>query len=199
MGSLGLIEVKGLAAGFSALDTMLKTVDIRYLTSEKNLGDGLVTIIIEGNTSAVEVALSTGKKTAASIGNILTVVSILNPHQDTLALLKEHPQTDGLINNISDSRAIGLIEIYGFAAALLATDAALKAADISIIGLDKTKSIRPDTPGLIMFLKLWGTVDAVKTAVEVARNTISNITGVISSSVIAKPDDHIYKFLNINI
>ncbi|MFW5991933.1 MAG: BMC domain-containing protein [Halanaerobiaceae bacterium] len=91
------------------------------------------------------------------------------------------------IEHNSKYNAVDLIEIYGYAAALIGADTALKTADVRLLALDKTRG-KPHTPGLIMFLKLGGRVDDVRTAVEAALEKITPLTGSTSSSVIAHPD-----------
>lgn len=190
--SLGLLETRGLSAGFSALDTMLKTANISYVTDEKKLGAGLVTVIIEGNLSAVKSAVEAGKKTAAAIvgdKRVLTAATIARPHPVIYSLIKHEKYHQTNIDKINSetNEAVGLIEIYGYSAALIGTDTALKSANVYLMALDKTKG-KPHTPGLIMFLKLGGKVDDVKMAIKATIEKITPLTGSTSSSVIARPD-----------
>ncbi|HLV09252.1 MAG TPA: BMC domain-containing protein [Halanaerobiales bacterium] len=201
MRALGLIEIMGLATAFTALDTMLKTANLNYLGCKKKLGNGLVTVIVEGDPSSINYALSNAKTIIDNENKIITADSILNPHQEILDLLdktesdNKNPDNNNLnkklnynnLNNSKDHKALGLIEIYGFVATLIAADTALKAADIHILKMDKTKGNRSNTPGLIMFLQFTGTVADVKLGIETAGKRASDITGVISSSVIADP------------
>ncbi|HLV09249.1 MAG TPA: BMC domain-containing protein [Halanaerobiales bacterium] len=83
--------------------------------------------------------------------------------------------------------AVGLIEVYGFAPALLAADTALKTADVELAAIESTRG-KPGSPGLVVFVKLRGSVDAIKAAVEAGANLASQYTEVIASHVIARPD-----------
>lgn len=56
-------------------------------------------------------------------------------------------------------KALGLIEVNGYLTAIIASDAALKSANVTLIGIEAVKSG-------ISCLKITGDVDAVKAAVE---------------------------------
>lgn len=83
--SLGLIELPNLTDAVQALDVMLKTADVKFLTWEKKLGGRLVTIIIQGTVSAVTEAVEAAKRSAS--GNIVASAVIANPHQETMDLV----------------------------------------------------------------------------------------------------------------
>ena len=51
--SYGLIEIPSTTAAIDVLDIMCKTADVEFVTWEKKLGGRLVTIIVEGEVSAV--------------------------------------------------------------------------------------------------------------------------------------------------
>ena len=78
--------------------------------------------------------------------------------------------------------ALGLIETMGLVAAIGAADAALKAADVSLIGFDF-----PGHGGTMV--KIEGEVSAVRFAVESGVSAGEKIYQVLSSHVISKPGD----------
>ena len=53
MKSIGLIELPNITDAIQALDVMMKTAEVKFLTWEKKLGGRLVTIIVQGEVSAV--------------------------------------------------------------------------------------------------------------------------------------------------
>ncbi|GMQ59426.1 hypothetical protein AN1V17_38230 [Vallitalea sediminicola] len=57
MKALGLVEISGLVPAINALDGMLKTADVEFVTWEKKLGGRLVTIIVTGTVSSVQEAV----------------------------------------------------------------------------------------------------------------------------------------------
>ena len=58
--SMGLIETNGMVMATKAADAALKSAGVR-LVGYDNVGDGRITVIIEGNISAVKTAISTVK------------------------------------------------------------------------------------------------------------------------------------------
>ena len=57
MKSIGLVEVVGVTAGIDCLDIMCKSADVEFVTWERKLGGRLVTIVVEGQVSAVTAAV----------------------------------------------------------------------------------------------------------------------------------------------
>jgi Carbon dioxide concentrating mechanism/carboxysome shell protein len=86
MKSLGLIELPNLADAIEALDVMLKTADVKFLTWEKKLGGRLVTIIVQGEVSAVTEAVESAKENAK--GTIVALAVIANPHEETMKIVE---------------------------------------------------------------------------------------------------------------
>lgn len=83
--SYGLIEITGVSAAFDALDIMCKTADVRLLTWERRLGGRLVTLVIEGNVSAVTEAVEAAKSKA--IKKPVATGVIANPHEEIVRIL----------------------------------------------------------------------------------------------------------------
>ncbi|MDF2633762.1 MAG: microcompartment protein [Pelosinus sp.] len=81
--------------------------------------------------------------------------------------------------------ALGLIEIVGLAAALEATDAALKAANVELIGYEKTKG------GGMVVIKLSGNVGAVTAAVQAGKTAGSKVNKVYATHIIPRPNDQL--------
>lgn len=84
--SLGLIELPNCTDAIEALDVMLKTADVKFLTWEKKLGGRLVTIVIQGEVSAVTEAVESAKRSA--VGRIVASAIIANPHEETMKLVE---------------------------------------------------------------------------------------------------------------
>ena len=77
MQAIGLFELQGYVPALTAVDTMLKTADVKFLTWEKKLGGWLVTIIIQGEVLAVQAALDAAEK--QSIRKVAAKAVIANP------------------------------------------------------------------------------------------------------------------------
>lgn len=79
-------------------------------------------------------------------------------------------------------QAVGLVETLGYAAAVQALDAAVKAAQVSVVGYDLTRG-----NGWVC-VKIQGEVAAVQAAVDAAREWAARVSQVVAAHVIARPD-----------
>ena len=97
-------------------------------------------------------------------------------------------------------KSVGIIEVYGLAAAFVAVDAGCKAADVTVETLDKNKPGNADAlpVPLIVCIKFRGTVENVKAAVEAAEAAAKATTGVISKHIIANVEESTEKMLKLN-
>lgn len=87
-----------------------------------------------------------------------------------------------------DNKALGLIEVRGMLGALLAADAALKAANVELLG---NKRIR----GGLTTVHLLGDVAAIKAAVEAGENIVKPMNSFVSSHVIPRLDKQVEEML----
>jgi len=84
--------------------------------------------------------------------------------------------------------ALGLIETYGYVGAVEAADAALKAADVSLVNLVKVR-------GGIMTLTLQGEVSAVKASVDAGAASAERLGVLLTSHVIARLDEEVWSIV----
>ena len=86
MKSLGLIEVSGVTGAIDCLDIMCKSADVEFVTWERKLGGRLVTVVVQGDVSAVTAAV----ENACANGLVKPCASavIASPHEETWRLLK---------------------------------------------------------------------------------------------------------------
>lgn len=80
-------------------------------------------------------------------------------------------------------KSLGLIETEGLAAGVEAADAAVKSANVELVGYELTKG------GGWTTVKIQGDVGAVKAAVDAARIAAQKVNRVVSTRVIARPSD----------
>ncbi len=86
MKSLGLIEVSGVTAAVDCLDIMCKSADVQFVTWERKLGGRLVTVVVEGNISAVTAAVENA--VAGAIKKPCASAVIASPHEEVQRLLE---------------------------------------------------------------------------------------------------------------
>jgi microcompartment protein CcmL/EutN len=90
---------------------------------------------------------------------------------------------------MSGRKAMGFIESVGLAAAITAADAALKAANVELVGRENSRG-----SGYIT-IKIVGDVGAVKAAIDVAKGVSSNVARVWSTDVIPRPAEDLGRLM----
>ena len=87
MKAIALLEVQAMVAAIVGLDAMVKAADVKLIHVEKRLGGRLVTVVVEGEVSAVTAALEAGKNAAAEVVNVKVCEVIARPHPDVMKFL----------------------------------------------------------------------------------------------------------------
>ena len=87
MKAIALLEVQAMVAAITGLDAMVKAADVKLIHVEKRLGGRLVTVVVEGEVSAVKAALEAGAKAAGEVGNVKSCEVIARPHPDVMKFL----------------------------------------------------------------------------------------------------------------
>ncbi len=87
-------------------------------------------------------------------------------------------------------KSLGLIEVVGLPAAIEAADAAVKSANVSLVGYELSKG------GGMATVKVEGDVGAVRAAIDAAKTAASKVAGVVSVKVIARPSEQIAPLIN---
>ena len=83
--ALGFIEVSGVTAALDCLDIMCKAAQVSLVTWERKLGGRLVTVVVQGDVSAVTAAVDAA--VAGAIKRPCAHAVIANPHPETLRIL----------------------------------------------------------------------------------------------------------------
>ena len=98
------------------------------------------------------------------------------------------------------TQAVGIIEVYGLVAAFAALDAGCKAGDVTAEPFDKNKPKNPDQlkVPLIVAVKFRGSVDSVTAAVEAAEIAANAVSGVITKSIIPRPEKDTENMLKLS-
>ena len=87
--------------------------------------------------------------------------------------------------------ALGLIEAVGLPTAIEAADAAMKAANVRLVGFEKTRG------GGLVVVKIRGDVGAVRAAVEAAVISASKVGKIYSSHVIPRPHEETQQLIDL--
>lgn len=84
--SYGLFEIPSTTAAVDAIDIMCKTAEVELVTWEKKLGGRLVTIVIQGDVSAVTQAIETAAVQAIKKPVAYTVIA--SPHEEIVKMVE---------------------------------------------------------------------------------------------------------------
>jgi ethanolamine utilization protein EutM len=84
--ALGMVETKGLVSAIEAADSMVKAADVS-LIGKQQIGSGLVTVMVRGDTGAVKAAVEAGASAAKLVGELYGVHVIPSPHDDVEGIL----------------------------------------------------------------------------------------------------------------
>ncbi|WP_282172551.1 BMC domain-containing protein [Cytobacillus firmus] len=90
--ALGMIETRGLIGSIEAADAMLKAADVTLVKQEK-VDAALVTVLVQGDVSAVQAAVDAGKEAAARVGELVSAHVIPHPDEDIKKALLDDRKT----------------------------------------------------------------------------------------------------------
>ena len=86
--AIALLEVQAMVTAIVGLDAMVKSANVKLIHVEKRLGGRLVTVVVEGNVSAVTAALEAGVEAAQAVGKVVCKEVIARPHPDIIRFIK---------------------------------------------------------------------------------------------------------------
>lgn len=175
--SVGMIELSSIAKGIETCDFMIKAADVELLRAS-TICPGKYMIIIGGNTGSVEAAMKVGEEVAAQF--LVDKLFIPNVSEQLMPAISS-------TNQVPTEGAIGVIEYYSVASAIVAADTAAKAAAIHLIEIRTGFAI-----GGKGFVTMSGDVSAITEAIEAAK-AVSEL--MVHSVVIPRPLDKLYESL----
>lgn len=198
--ALGLLEIRGLTPAMVALDMLDKAARVRLVQLELNDFYGVV-LKIGGDTSSVRTAIDVGAGVARRMNTEVTSAVLTAPDAEAWRAIRSPAERSPLLDaptvkfpnyevleNSSGSEtsmetyAVGLIETQGFTAVFEAIDAAVKAANVQIVGKEKLG-------GGYITVVIKGDVAAVTAAVEAGRARAEGLGKLIAAHVVARPSD----------
>ena len=169
--AVGFLETSSLAKGVEATDAMVKMAEVK-LVKTSVVARGKLVIFISGAQGEVESAMRAGREVLGK--TLVDEVLIRNVHNQVVAALDKRVPVDEL-------GAVGLIETKEAIAAVLAADAAAKAASVHLI---EVKTVVGGGKG---YLSLCGEVGDVRTAIAAGISAIKKEL-IVSHVVIPQAD-----------
>jgi microcompartment protein CcmL/EutN len=179
--ALGMVEFNSIAVGIEASDAMLKVSQVELIIA-KTICSGKYICLVRGDTAAVRAAVEEGRR----VGSVACV--------DDFVIPSIHPQVYPALISSSphpDVNAVGIIETFSAASAVLAADRAAKTATISLMEIRMGVGI-----GGKAYVTLTGDVAAVRSAVEAGAQAAQDQGLLVRKIVIPQPREEIFNMLS---
>ena len=170
--AIGLVELRSIARGMVTTDTMLKAADVELLRAHV-VCPGKYIILIAGAVSQVQNAVAVGRDVAPEV--VVDHFVLNNVHPSIFPALTATTEIDNV-------KAVGVIETFTLAAAIVAADIAVKAAPVDLIEIRL-----PFAMGGKAFTLFTGEVSAVRSAVNTAAAQLKDEGVIDSFTVIPSP------------
>ncbi|HIX28457.1 MAG TPA: BMC domain-containing protein [Candidatus Blautia stercoravium] len=175
--AIGMVELSSIARGIETSDFMVKAAQVDLIRSS-TVCPGKYIIIVGGDTGDVKAAMEEGLAKGGAY--VVDSLNISNVHEQLI------PALAGTVA-VENPGAVGVLEFYSVASAILAADEAAKAASITLIEVRIGYAI-----GGKGFVTLTGDVGAVRAAVEAAKQDKDLY---VESTVIPRPSPQVFQSL----
>lgn len=175
--AIGMVELTSIARGIETCDYMVKAAQVDLLRSS-TVCPGKYMIIVGGETGDVRAAMAEGIKRGGEL--VVDTLMLPNVHEQLIPAIS-------MTNQVDARGAVGVLEFYSIASAIIAADVAAKAANITLIEVRTGYAI-----GGKGFVTLTGDVGAVRAAVEAARKDAELL---VETTVIPRPDKKLFDAL----
>lgn len=178
--SIGLLELRSISEGLQATDRMVKTANVELLQAMP-MCPGKFIAIVAGDVSSVTSAIEAGK--SGAYDGIIDEFILANVHDSVF------PAICGT-SEISRKDALGIVETFSVAAAIVAADAAAKAAMVELIEVRTARGM-----GGKSVVYFTGDVGAVMAAVEAAKRQVLEDGMLVNTEVIASPASELWEHI----
>lgn len=176
--AIGMIEYKTVSSGMLAADRMVKTAEVEVLEAT-TVCPGKYMVIVSGDLSAVRAAVDSA---ASHYGESLIDSFVLgNPHESIFSAL--YGSTE-----IGAPNALGVLETFTAAAAIVAADLAAKTSQVELVELRLARGMCGKS-----YLLLTGEIAAVEAAIENARKATAENGMFLDSAIIPHPDEKMWR------
>ena len=178
MDSIGLIEVKNVSKGIKVTDEMLNSAGVTLIQSGSVCPGKFVTIV-GGQLSAIQSAVEHAQVVAED--SLIDKFVIGNLGEQVFEAICATAV-------IKEKKALGIVETFTAASAILAADAAVKAAVVELIEVRVARGM-----GGKCFVTMTGDVADVTAAVEAGARIAAETGVLINTEVIANPHEELWE------
>jgi microcompartment protein CcmL/EutN len=176
--AIGLIELSSISTGYLVTDTMLKTASVELVLS-RTVCPGKFVCMVWGDVAAVEASIEAGIK--AGQGYLVNDLVIPNLHSQIYPAMTA-------TNQITETGALGVMETFDIVSTILAADASVKAADVTLCEIRIAMAI-----GGKAFYTLTGDVAAVEAAINAGLESLEGKGLVVHHVVIPRPRNELFQ------
>lgn len=180
MEAIGLVELNSIAKGIEAADAMLKSAQVELLEA-KPVCPGKYIVMISGDVAAVQSSVDAGKSIGASA--VIDDFILPNVHPNVIRAISS-------ASEVSEIKALGIIETFSIASLIVAADTAAKAGQVDLIEIRIGMGI-----GGKSFVTLTGDVSSVTSSVEAGVVIASERGMLIEKVVIPSPHNNLKQCL----
>lgn len=178
MKSIGLVEVKNISKGIKVTDEMLKGAGV-VLIQSGSVCPGKFVTIVGGSLSEIRAAVD--RAVLVSEDALIDKFVIGNLGDKVFEAMCGTAV-------VSEKKALGIVETFTAASAILAADAAVKAANIELIEVRVARGM-----GGKCFVTMTGEVADVRAAVEAGAKIAAEEGVLINTEVIANPHPELWE------
>ena len=175
--AIGMLEFNSIIKGIETCDIMLKAASVRMLQC-CSVCPGKYIALITGDTGSVNAAMDAGERHGGEY--IVDALRIPKPHLQLI------PAISGTAD-VERGEAVGGLEFFSIASAILAADEAPKAASVRLIDVKIGYAV--GGKGVVLFT---GDTGAVQQALEAAKSRANEAGLLMYSSLINRPTEELY-------
>ncbi len=173
MHSIGMVELNSIPKGIETADAMLKSADVSLVFAQPVCA-GKYVAVVTGEVSAVKSAIEAGEETAEH--RLVDKLTLANADSRVITAFSG-------CSEVSSTEAIGIIETFTLASAILSADIAVKAANVNIIEIRLGRGL-----GGKSFVILTGSIADCKEAMSCVEAAPDN-EGLLNETVVI-PSPH---------
>lgn len=178
--AIGLLEYRSIARGIKAADTVVKSAQVELLQAAP-VCPGKFLVLFSGDVGSIQSALATG--VAAGEEVLIDRFMLANVHEGVFPALAGTAA-------VQATGALGVIETFSAAAAIVAADLAAKAAQVELVEIRLARGM-----GGKSFLTMSGDVGSVQVAVESVVKILEPDGMLVDQAVIPAPHPELWQQL----
>lgn len=176
--AVGMVEFKTVSSGMRAADLMVKTAEVEILQAD-TVCPGKFLVLISGDLSSVKASVEAA--TVSDSEQLIDSFVLGNPHESIFSAL--YGATE-----VGEPNALGVLETFSAAAAIVAADTAAKTSQVDLIELRLARGMCGKS-----YMLITGEIAAVQVAIDKAKAGAGEDGMFLDSSVIPNPDKKLWQ------